>query len=294
MNSPETDWDVAAREGRWDDVGRLIDGAFFATFVEDAESVHRALSQAPASWLNANPRYLNARALADAVARGFRIVDDEAGKIFANWVASQESPATRDILGVKTSRMRSLLAIGRFAEAEAIGDTILSTIDAGEELDGLHDVLPPVFIFTGSTKLLARGPDEAIPYFEEAHRWSLGWGVHPLEPYVRNYVALGHALSFNYRRAAANITDWAGTRRADVGSATYHHETVGILARALIALGALDEQAVRRTRLADDDSDGPRSRVPPSPPGHPVAGTTEWASGHVPLAHRHFRGKSWP
>lgn len=214
MGGLGAEWADAVQQSRWDDLGRLLDDHFFASLLQDPAMVRTALASTPDDWWECNPRHLNSRSQIAAIEGRLGTFEGRARQEFSSWVDGQECPATRDCLRILTTEIKWLLALGRFAQADALVDTVWTVLDNGMDTAGLQEMLPSVFILCGTTKLVMRDPEESIVFFEEALRWSSGWVKHPAEGHARNYLALAYALNSDHRRAAANITDWAGTRRS--------------------------------------------------------------------------------
>ncbi|MBF4619520.1 helix-turn-helix transcriptional regulator [Clavibacter sp. VKM Ac-2873] len=249
----ETLWMSAAEEGRWADLEMLADTRFFRDLLVNQPAVERALQLMPDERLHAHPRYLVARDLAHARGRSLAMLTGISTQAYVRWVGAQQRPATRDVIAVLCAHIQDLNVLGRFAESAALVDEICVKVDEADDRDGFPDILPEVFILGGLSKLLAGHRHEAAALFEEGYRWSRDWGWHPAGVHLGNMIALAHALCHDYVRAADAIADWAGTRPHEPGVLADVYASVGILARGLIAVGAVDLDGLDAVIAAVDE-----------------------------------------
>ncbi|MBF4625761.1 LuxR family transcriptional regulator [Clavibacter sp. VKM Ac-2872] len=233
-------WQAAAAEGRWTDLEALVDERLFTDLLLDQAAVGQALQSLPEERLRSNPRYMFARDIADARGRPLAMLTSAGTHAYVRWVGAQDNPSTRDVLAVLCAQIQDLNVLGRFAESARFVDEICEMVDQAEDRAGFADFLPQVFILCGVSKLLAGHRHEAAALFEEGHRWSRDWGWHPAGEHLRNYIALAQALCHDYVRAGDVITAWAGSRPAEPGVLADVYASAGILARGLIAVGAVD------------------------------------------------------
>ncbi|PPF91249.1 hypothetical protein C5C03_00015 [Clavibacter michiganensis] len=233
-------WRSAAADGRWDDLETLVDERFFSDLLVDQASVAEALRPLPSERLQANPRYLFARDLANTRGRTLAMLTGPSTQTYIRWVGAQEHPSTRDLLAVLCAQIQDLNVLGRFADSAVVADEICDRVDRARDREGFPDFLPQVFILCGLTKLLAGRRHEAAALFEEGYRWSRDWGNHPAGEHLGNFIALAQALCHDYVRAEGAITGWAGQRPHEPGTLADVYANAGILARGLIAVGRVD------------------------------------------------------
>jgi DNA-binding CsgD family transcriptional regulator len=238
--------DAARVANRWDTIGALFDDYFFALSLSAPEAVERVWAEAPAAWLEAHPRYLMAAAISVAGRKPFPVIDVPAMRAFAAWVEGQESPATRDVLGVKIAEVRRHLASGRFGLASAVADEIQDIIRDADDHDGFDDVLPSVFIRLGMVRLLNGHVNQAISSFSEAWRWSSIASPHPFAPFAAAHCALAHALAGDYVHARAWRQRSVEMHAGGPGTMAFRLASAAKLADALIAIGAVDRSEARR------------------------------------------------
>ncbi|GAA4160652.1 hypothetical protein GCM10022286_17000 [Gryllotalpicola daejeonensis] len=244
---------AALREDRWEDIDRLFNRSFFALLLTDPELVYEALDTAPDEWYRDHPRHLMTRGI--GAARGpLPLVGSEAEEAFSAWVAAQPQPAARDQLGVLSARLRALMSSQRFFEAEQIADRMIAVIRGAREHAGFPDVLPTALLRIGTAKLLVGDAAAATQLFAEAHRWANIGPVHPIESLVKDHLALAAALGEDFTAARRWLED-RGRRTTLAHGLRYHYETVGLVTRALIAVGGADPQAAQAA-IQDADDEG--------------------------------------
>lgn len=240
---------------RWDEVARIIDDGFMAAALAAPLEMRAVMATLPDHWLLENPRYLLARAIVHDSSRRLHLADDRTVSVFASWVASQDRPATRDTLALELVRLQFLVAAGRFGDAGRTADSIQSMAATSWSWSGFHDVLPMTLLRVGTVRLLCGDLDAAVNCFQEARWWALsGERAHPVDDLLGNYLALAYSLNYQYAHAISMLAPWAGHHRAPEHSFAYRCETVGIFARAELALGALDKAGVEQLMPAVDHS----------------------------------------
>ncbi|GAA4167544.1 helix-turn-helix transcriptional regulator [Gryllotalpicola koreensis] len=243
---------AAVRGQQWAAVDRLFDQHFFALLLTSPELVRDAFAALPNEWYRQHPRHVMTRGIA-AVTGPLPLVAAEAEEAFAAWVASQPEPAARDLLGVLAARLRALMSARRFFEADTIADRMRETIRGAREHAGFTDVLPPALLRIGTAKLLVGDVLTAFQMFADAHRWANAGPIHPIDPMVRDHLALTAALNEDYI-AAVQWLEGRGERTTREDGVRYRYETVGLVARALIAVGQADSaQASAAVDNADDE-----------------------------------------
>ncbi|KJC64279.1 helix-turn-helix transcriptional regulator [Agreia bicolorata] len=224
-----------AEHSSWADFATAIDSSFFARLLLEPEALVDGFAAVPKKWLWENPRYLMASAIARAANHPYALISEDVYERFASWVESEENPATRDLLGVVQTELRSLVAAGRLDEADATADESLRLIATPKDTSGFDDVLPPVFIRIGTVKLLRGNVRDAISIFAEGARRARA-STHPIAPYVQNFAALAHALSGNFTHAEQSLTREQKLPRP-AGSLQASYSAISQQASALIALG---------------------------------------------------------
>ena len=227
-------------EERWAELARIVDDGFFSLLLTMPDAVRGALEAAPDEWLHANLRYLNAREISSNGSVGAGLIDENVSRRFRDGVARTPIPATRDVLGVQQSDLRFFLAAGRFAEASAKADETLATIDNAPDSSGFLDVIPVVLIRTGIAKLFVADTSGAIACFADASRWASMRGRHPAWRHAENYLALALAIEGNYAQSRKHLTHDLDDARSAPDTLARQYEAGGILATAMVALGALD------------------------------------------------------
>jgi DNA-binding NarL/FixJ family response regulator len=239
-------------EGRWDDLGRLVDTQYFSLLLTVPSVLGEALRSAPEGWLHAHPRYLMAREIASIGSAGAGVIGDEARRTFEDWVASTPRPAARDVLGIQQAELRFLLAAGRFADASTKADEALATIQTATDTFGFLDILPSTLIRIGMAKLLSADLRSAVKGFAEAARWASASDKHPAWAHAENYLALALALSGEYVQANEHLQPMnpANAQPGDLGRS---YEAARATARGLIALGTLDQDTVTDVIAEFDD-----------------------------------------
>src|SRR5690606_15211813 len=116
-------------------------------------------------WLLEHPRYLMASSLTRAAGSGFSLIGERTERLFADWVARQEQPATRDVLAMKMAAIRRYLVAGRFDRATATADEAREVLRVAQDQDGFDDILGPILSRIGTTALLAGDLTRAIESF---------------------------------------------------------------------------------------------------------------------------------
>jgi DNA-binding CsgD family transcriptional regulator len=227
-------------EERWTELARIIDDDFFSLLLTTPEAVRAALEAAPEEWLRANMRYFNAREISSNGSVGAGLIDENVSRRFRAWVARTPIPATRDVLGVQQSDLRFFLAAGRFSEASEKADETLATIDNAPDPSGFLDVIPVVLIRAGIAKLLVADTSGAIACFADASRWASMRGRHPAWRHAQNYLALALAIAGNYTLGRKHLNHDLDAARSAPDTLARQYEAGGILATAIIAIGAFD------------------------------------------------------
>jgi DNA-binding CsgD family transcriptional regulator len=238
-------------------VAQAIDQSFFARLVLEPEDLLSGLRAVPRSWLEENPRYLLAEAIASAASRPYAVISERVSDRFREWVDGQDHPAARDVVGVFQSDLHNHIAAGRLSEAELVADRSLALIEDSTDIRGFDDILPHVFIRFGMVKLLSGDLTGALGIFSDAVRRAAVTG-HPAEAHIQGYVALARALQNNFAEAEKSLAVIPAPRRplaeqspAYAGST---HERIPTLVRALIALGRFEPSAA--SERVPDMSDG--------------------------------------
>jgi len=240
----------AFSSGDWDDVNRALDENFYFYLFTDPDLLDRVFAAAPPDWYERHPRNVMSRAIATAASRPVVLIDDHARERFAAWVGSQRQPAARDVLELRQAGIRGLLAAGRYSEAADEAERVLELIRTAENMEGFHDVLPPVLLQCGTAKLLVADVDDAIGIFSEALRWATIRSEHPSATFARAHLALAYALSERYRQARELLDADHGEAHGP-GDARFHYEEPGLLARGLIAAVASEGGATADVREPD-------------------------------------------
>jgi DNA-binding NarL/FixJ family response regulator len=237
--------DSALAEEDWDTISALLDDYFFALSLSMPEAVNRVWESLPDEWLRTHPRYLMAAAITTAAKRPFQLIGTQAERAFAEWVAAQESPATRDVVGVKLALVRRHMAAGSLHRAGALADEISDLLRDAPDHDGFDDVLPSVFVRLGMVRLASGEVGRAVSSFAEAWRWSQSTYPHPFAPIAAAHCALAYALASDYVHAQM----WRG-RSEDFGTvsstAGSRLHTVRDLVDVLLAVGSAKPEAAER------------------------------------------------
>ncbi|MCU1527432.1 MAG: hypothetical protein JWP75_1195 [Frondihabitans sp.] len=245
--------DTIVAERRWSELAKIIDAKFFALLLSEPRSLRAALDALPEEWLHAHPRYLMSREIISVMGPRFRMMDDSVATEFAGWVEASATPASRDVLGVLQARLRFLLAVGRFSDANDVADSTLAIIHESDDTAGFADVVPVVLIRVGLTKLLFGDVTSAIATFADSVRWSSAAGNHPAGPHARNYLALCLALAGDVHGAARELRYDESETRSEPGTLAHSYEHAGILANGLIALARFDQATTTRVVESLDD-----------------------------------------
>jgi DNA-binding CsgD family transcriptional regulator len=227
--------EAALGSSNWDQVNALLNEGFFRYIFTAPDLLQRVFESAPLEWFDRHPRQVMSRAILAATRQPVMLIDPEAQTKFCQWVQSQDAPSTRDVLGVQQAGMRALLAAARYRDAARAADDALDLINRAPDTHGFHDVIPSVLIRCGTAKLLAADLDAAVMFFSEAVRWASARYEHPIARYAREHLALAYALTERYRQADDLLRDGPDTL-FDPGTAHYHFQSAGILARLLVAL----------------------------------------------------------
>jgi DNA-binding CsgD family transcriptional regulator len=232
----------------WGDVDRILNEEFFALLLRDHRQVLATLAALPPAWYDEHPRHVMTRAIALSAGAPVPVIDHVSESAFRRWVEGQQSPATRDLVGLLSIRLRRTTALGRYADAAEVADEMIETLRVAKDTSGFYDVLPWVLLRAGDAKLLAARPDDAVSLYAEADRWSRAHGRHPIADYAGNHLALAHALAGRFAFARHELPD-APLTRAEDGTPAYLLEMPGVLAGALNDLAALDRDGA--TALLD-------------------------------------------
>ncbi|MFJ2368201.1 LuxR C-terminal-related transcriptional regulator [Microbacterium sp. NPDC087665] len=228
---------------RWDDIAILLDDYFFALSLAAPDAVLDLWSRAPRDWVHEHPRYLMAREISRNAWRSSAATERRLERTFADWVAGQDAPAARDVLGVKTAAIRRSLVYGRLDQALKIVDEAQELIRTAQEHDGFDDVLGSVLLRLGLARLLAGDLDAAIESFSEGWRWSRSTLPHPIAPYLAGHCALAHALAGDF----AHAEEWLARSETDISTdprtMTFHLQKAAVLARPLIDIAHFDRAA---------------------------------------------------
>lgn len=237
----------------WEDVNDIFDAHFLRILLLDPALLDTALDALPPEWFACHPRHEMSRAFAQSARDPDGLVRQAAQQRFVAWVDSQEKPELRDLLGVETARIRDMIAHGWYEQASSIADTVLELIRTAHTVSSEYgDILPATYVRCGQAKLLAGDTEASTACFAEALRWARTGGGHPYARYAREHLALAHALDERYSDAAALID--GPFVRSPPDTVTRRLETPGLLARALLALSALEiDEAERLLDLVDDE-----------------------------------------
>ncbi len=225
---------------RWDDIAILLDDYFFALSFAAPEAVFEVWERAPREWLQEHPRYLMARELTRKAWRSSALTEYRIERIFADWVASQEHPMARDVLGVKTAEIRRLLAFGRIEEALGAVAEVQELIRTTRDHDGFDDVLGSVLMRMGLTFVAGGELERAVEAFSEGWRWSRSTLPHPIAPYLAGHCALAHALAGDFAHAEEWLARSVEDASEDPRTMAFHLQKAATLSRTLIAVARLD------------------------------------------------------
>lgn len=246
-------------QDQWDDIAILLDDYFFALSLAEPEAVFEVWDRAPRDWLQEHPRYQLARELTRRAWRSSAPTEHRVERVFAEWVAAQERPATRDLLGMKTAEIRRLLLFGRVDEAVATVVEVQELIRTARDRDGFDDVLGSVLMHLGMTNMLASDLDRAVEAFSEGWRWSRSTLPHPIAPYLAGHCALAHALAGDFVHAEEWLARSAVEASADPQTMAFHLQKAAALTRALIAAARSDragaEEALATAAAGVDESE---------------------------------------
>lgn len=244
---------------QWDDIAILLDDYFFALSLAEPEVVFEVWERAPREWIQEHPRYRMARELTRKAWRSSALTEHRVERVFAEWVAAQDHPATRDLLGVKSSEIRRFLVFGRIEEAVATVEEVQHLIRTTHDQDGFDDVLGSVLMRIGLTYVLAGDLDRAVEAFSEGWRWSRSTLPHPIAPYLAGHCALAHALAGDFVHAEEWLARSAEDPSGDPRTMSFHLQKASTLTRALIATARLDragaEGALAAAAAGVDDGD---------------------------------------
>ena len=221
----------------WSAVHSLVDDNFFAYLFDIPDLLQEVFDAAPAHWYQDYPRVAMTRAIADAVRRPATLIADEPRAAFEAWVASQEAPATRDMLGLRQAHLRVLITSGRYRDASLAADEDVRLLRRADDSLGFHDVLPSVLIRCGTAKLLDGEIEASLALFSEAVHWSTVRGEHPIAPYARAHLALSYALLERYQQAARLLQEHLPVFAP--GAIQYQYQWAGVLAGVIVAAGEL-------------------------------------------------------
>ncbi|MBF4636190.1 LuxR family transcriptional regulator [Agreia pratensis] len=222
----------------WDAFTSAVDNTFFARLLVEPSQLLDGFAAVPGAWLQQNPRYLMAGAIAEAATTPYALIPAPVVDRFAEWVSEQDVPAARDLLGIMQTKLRSLNAAGRIAEADEEAEASLRLIAGSRDTDGFDDVLPPVFIRIGMIKLLRGNVRDAIGIFAEGARRAEATG-HPCAPHVSNFAALAYALLGNFTQAEEALHK-APTPSEPTGPMHAFYCSTAEYAATLIALGKFE------------------------------------------------------
>lgn len=261
--------------GDWDEVDRLLDEDFYFYLFSDPDLLERVYLAAPSDWYERHPRNAMSRAIAAASRRQLFLVDDSAKEQFAQWLRSQEHPATVDLLMQQQSQLRALITAGRYGEAVAVADEELKLVRAGD-LERFHDALPVVLLACGTAKLLVAEVEDAISLYAEALSWATMRFEHPVARFAREHLALAYAIAERHRQARELLEAESGEWH-EPGDVRYHYQQPGIVARLLVAA---------------TDGDGPL-RLPDDQARAIDAGPWWWVPIHARALGAVLSGEPW-
>lgn len=228
---------------RWDDIAILLDDYFFALMLAAPDAVADLWARAPREWVDEHPRYLMARELSRSVWRSSALTERRIERTFAEWVANQDAPATRDVIGVKTSAIRRSLVFGRLDQAVRVTDEVQDAIRTAHDHDGFDDMLGSVLLRLGLARLLAGDLDRAVESFSEGWRWARSTLPHPIAPYLAGHCALAHALAGDFAHAEEWLKRSEVEIATDPGTMAFTLQKAAVLARPLIDIARLDKTA---------------------------------------------------
>jgi ATP/maltotriose-dependent transcriptional regulator MalT len=244
---------------QWDDIAILLDDYFFALSLAAPKAVFEVRERAPHEWMQEHPRYRMARELTRKAWRSSALTEHRVEREFADWVAAQERPATRDLLGVKSAEIRRFLVFGRIEEAVVTVEEVQHLIRTTHDHDGFDDVLGSVLMRLGVTHMLANDLDRAVEAFSEGWRWSRSTLPHPIAPYIAGQCALAHALAGDFVHAEEWLARSTEDPSADPRTMAFHLQKAATLTRALIAAARLDrtgaDEALAAAAAGVDDGD---------------------------------------
>ncbi|MDZ5146292.1 helix-turn-helix transcriptional regulator [Microbacterium testaceum] len=236
----------------WDRVNDLLNANFFRYLMDCPQLLSRVFQEASAEWFETYPRHAMSRAIAEAVSRPGMVLDPSSSDAFQRWVKMRTLPAARDVLGVQQARLRELLAQGWCRDASALVDGILGTISAApHRSDGFDDVMPPILLRCGVAKFLADDFAGAAGCFSEGSRWATLRAEHPIARFLREHLALIHALQERFSAAGALLGE-SPAARSEPHTMRYHLEPAGIVARILVRTASLDVVAPCDLEQLDD------------------------------------------
>jgi DNA-binding NarL/FixJ family response regulator len=247
---------TSARERRWDDVNRLLDDGFYRHLLTAPRDLRDAFDLLPDEWFDRHPRHRMTRSLA-AAAGPRQLVDDDSFDAFVRWVESQDSPDTRDLLGVETAHLRRMVAVRNFDGARTQADRIRAMITGATDTRGFHDVLPSVLLRVGQSYLQVGDLDAAADSFVGARRFAAGAGAeHPFDPYVRAHLALVDALHDRFADARSRLAppDVLDAHRDSSLAGQLGLTDLAVRALVEVCSGSRQDADAALARLADDDA----------------------------------------
>lgn len=247
---------AATRAQRWDDLLELSNRYFGRVCLIDPLAWAEAFAAVPPEWFDEYPRQRYLAGMVRSLAGNFTVVDSANVQRMRDWIASQEAPLARDLLGEALGRLQFLRVLGRFSEAAAVADEMEQTIASTTEFTDFDDILPSVLIPVGTTRLMVGDIAGAVSAFSEAERWCRVGPQHPALPHTRNYRALAYALDGDFGLARTTMTAGAGTRSEPNGTLAHIYENASVFLPAILGLAAFDEDAAGRALdLIDEDAE---------------------------------------
>lgn len=242
----------------WSVLSHTLDEAFFRLVCENFDLVIKVFETVPAEFYLSHPRHANSRALVAAMRSSLVVMDRAPAEDFAQWVAEQENPALRDILGVLSAKARLLASRRMYKSASDTCEHILELVQNSQLSDeGLHDVVPALLVQAGVVKLLANDTNRASSCFAEALRWSRAGSDHPFGKFAAGHLALVHALEQRFNDASEVLDDSAARFRWHSGHLPAYDFPEAV-ARVLVEAGSLHLQAAQGSlrRLLNSLVDG--------------------------------------
>lgn len=245
------------REQKLSELDELLNDRFFDLLVTDRGDLIEAFDSVPEKWFTQFPRHAMTREIARTAGNAFDSLDPVVTARFREWVESQSTPLLRDVIGIRTARLRDLQLAGRLSAASEVASEIRRLLENAEDISGFPDVLPPTLTRVAWVQILAGRLPEALATLQDAYRWSqVREPVSPWSRHVGSSLALVYALTGHSANAESVLAADASFVRLPSGQPAYRCEVSGLFAHLLISLARLDrpavEEGLREASALDD------------------------------------------